>query len=70
MEKKIKEYYLTKLEDKNIKPKDWDLNDRFYYIELLARGIDIQIEEMMGVDRNNNVKLSSECNYIPSALRG
>ena len=70
MDKKVKEYYMNKLENKSIKPKDWDLNDRFYYIELLAKGIDIQIEEMMGVDTNGEVKLSSDCHYTPSALRG
>lgn len=65
MDSKIKEYFDKKINVDKTHPRQWSLQDRFYYIEFLANTIGVQVK-MSGLDKNRNIIKSEDIVYTPS----
>jgi len=65
--KKVKAYFDSKIEVEKTHPRDWNLKDRFYWIEFLALSCGIRVI-MEGKDISGETVCSNDLNYKPHQL--
>ena len=67
MNKKVKAYFDKKIKEEKTHPRDWNLKDRFYWIEFLALEVGLTVT-MEGKNSTGKTVCSDDVNYNPHKL--